>query len=248
MELKAIIVDDEERGVIVLQQLLEQYCTGIKVVGTATSITDAEVRVGELRPDVVFLDIEMPGGNGFKLLERLEQVTFDVVFVTAYNQYAIKAIRFAALDYLLKPVKIDELQEAVERVRKNRTRKDIEKYGFLKEAFGKANTFSKIMLPSLDQYHLVKLEDILYCKASDNYTNFYTRSGKHYLVTRQLKEYEELLSAHGFFRIHKTYLVNINHVERINKTDGLTVVMSNQEELPVAFRKKDEFLERLRIL
>jgi two-component system LytT family response regulator len=248
MELKAIIVDDEERGLIVLQQLLEVYCTGVQVVGAATSIADAMEKIAAAQPDVVFLDIEMPGGNGFKLLEQIEEVTFDVIFVTAYHQYAIKAIRFAALDYLLKPVKIDELQAALERVRKNREKKDKDKYSFLKEAFSKANTFNRIMLQSLDQYHLIKLDDILYCKASDNYTYFYTRGGKHYLVTKQLKEYEELLSTHNFFRIHKTYLVNIDHVERVNKTDGVTVVMSNQDELPVAFRKKEEFIERLKNL
>jgi two-component system, LytTR family, response regulator len=248
MEMKAIIVDDEERGIIALQQLLQMYCTGIVVAGTATNIKDAENKIREMQPDIVFLDIEMPGGNGFRLLERFDNITFDIIFVTAYNNYAIKAIKFAALDYILKPVKDTELQEAVEKVIKNKAKKESEKYRFLKETFSKSNTFNKIVLQSTEEYHLVKLEDIVYCKASDNYTYFHMNDGRHYIVSKQLKDYEEILVPHNFFRIHKTYLININHVEKISKADGLSVIMTNRDELPVSFRKKDEFIERIKSL
>lgn len=239
-----MIVDDEERGIIALKELISRYCNGIMVSGTASSIAEAEWMILKSKPDVLFLDIEMPGGNGFQLLERFQQVDFPIIFVTAFQEYAIKAIRCSALDYLLKPVKIADLQQAVEKI-KDRQKHDADsdhtKYDFLKTMLHEPNPFRKLILSTLHGYIPVKFDDVIYCKADDSYTHFYLPDGKHHVVSKNLKEFDDILAPHHFYRIHKSYLVNLNHIERINKIDGVSVVMSNNEELPVSVRRKDDF-------
>jgi two-component system, LytTR family, response regulator len=250
MSIKALIIDDEERGIVALAQLVEKYCKDVIVEGTAMNVADAETLIKSRLPDVVFLDIEMPGGNGFQLLEKFEEVNFEIIFVTAYHEYAIKAIRFSALDYLLKPVKITDLQSAIERIRKRRGNGsgDSEKYRFFKSIINEPNPFKKIILSTMDGYFPIRFEEIIYCRADDSYTHFYLSGNKHHVVSRHLKEFEEMLVPHHFYRIHKSYLVNLNHIERIGKADGFTVFMSNNDELPVSFRKKEEFISLIKKL
>jgi two-component system LytT family response regulator len=248
METRVIIVDDEERSIIALQQLFEKYCSGVIVEGTATNITDAVKIIKKTQPHAVFLDIEMQGGNGFKLLEQFEEPDFETVFITAYQEYAIKAIKFAALDYLLKPVKISELRSCIENIKKKQIGLHKEKYAVLKDTINHINAFNKIILSTLEGFYPVKIEEIIYCKADDSYTHFFLQNGKRYTVSRQLKDYEEMLTNNSFFRIHKSFLINLNHVNKVNKADGASVVMSNNDILPLAFRKKDEFFEKLRSL
>lgn len=244
MEIRALIVDDEVRGISVLEQMIEKYCEGVCVEGTATNITDAEKLLKRQAPDVLFLDIEMPGGDSFQLLEKFEKISFQVVFVTAYHEYAIKAIKFSALDYLLKPVKIADLQAALEKVRKrmhnNADHRD--QFDHFRSMINEPNPFKKIILSTMDGFFPVRVEEIIYCRADDSYTHFYLAGNKHNVVSKGLKEFEEMFANYNFFRIHKSYLINLNHIERINKADGVTVVMSNSDELPVSFRKKDEFI------
>lgn len=249
MKIRVIIVDDEERGIIALHELINNYCTDVQVVGTAANITDAESLIKEKEPDLVFLDIEIPGTNGFQLLEKFNEINFEVIFVTAYQEYAIKAIKFSALDYLLKPVRISELQSAIEKIKKkhhSQTENNTDKYHFFKTMINETNPFKKIILSTMEGYYPVKIEDIIYCKADDSYTHFYLQAGKHYIVSKQLKDFDDILVPHNFFRIHKSYLININHIEKVTKTDGIGVIMSNHEELPVSFRKKDEFIEKIK--
>ncbi len=249
MKIRVIIVDDEERGIIALRELINNYCTDVQIVGTATNIADAESLIKEKEPDLVFLDIEIPGSNGFQLLEKFNEINFEVIFVTAYQEYAIKAIKFSALDYLLKPVRISELQSAIEKIKKkhhSQTENNTGKYHFFKTMINEANPFKKIILSTMEGYYPVKIEDIIYCKADDSYTHFYLQAGKHYIVSKQLKDFDDILQPHNFFRIHKSYLININHIEKVTKTDGIGVIMSNHEELPVSFRKKDEFIEKIK--
>jgi two-component system LytT family response regulator len=250
MDITALIVDDEERGIIALQQLIERYCKEVKVEGIATNIADAETLVKSKTPDVVFLDIEMPGGTGFHLLERFEEIKFEIIFVTAYQEYAVKAIKCSALDYLLKPVKIGELQSAVDRVRKRLSEgiNEAGKYHFFKTIINQPNPFKKIILSTLEGYYPVGFEDIIYCKADDSYTHFYLSGNKRYVVSKHLKEFDDMLTSYHFYRIHKSYLVNLNHIERISKADGFSVVMSNGDDLPVSFRKKDEFISIIKSL
>ncbi|MGN6567188.1 MAG: LytR/AlgR family response regulator transcription factor [Flavipsychrobacter sp.] len=245
METKVIIVDDEKRGITALHKLLDNYCEHISVVATADNIDTAEIAIRKFHPDIVFLDIEMPDGDGFNLLERFDSIDFAVIFVTAFQEYAIKAIKISAFDYLLKPVKISELQETVRRAQINIPEKQMVSQSIV----ANPNCFNKLMLATMEGYYLVKLEEILYCKANDSYTHFYMQNGKHYVVSKPLKEFEESLAPYNFFRIHKSFLVNMNHIELVNKLDGgITVVMNSKEQLPVSFRKKDEFIEKLRTI
>lgn len=244
--IKAVIIDDEIRGAEALKALLENYCDGVTVSGIAYNITDGNILISKTNPDVVFLDIEMPGGSGFDLLQPMKEINFSVIFVTAYQEYALKAIKFSALDYLLKPVIVSELQETIEKVKKVRTPKSNERLHLLHEVIDHVNPFNKMILSTMEGFYPVKLEHILYCRADDSYTHFYLQDGKHHIVSRQLKEFEEMLVSHNFFRIHKSYLINLNHVEIVNRINGFTVVMSNNDHLPIASRKKDEFIERLK--
>ncbi len=244
MDTRVIIVDDEERGIVAMQQLLKKYCTDVVVEGTATNIMDAASMIRQKQPDAVFLDIEMPGGDGFNLLEELNDINFKIVFVTAYEEYALKAIKFSALDYLLKPVKIAELQACVQKIKQQVT-PPIDHYHFLKDSLQPNAPFNRIVLSTMEGYYPVRIKDIIYCKAEDNYTHFYLQNGKHYLVSRLLKEYEDLLQSNNFFRIHKSYLINMDCIEKVAKLDS-SVIMCNNDELPISFRKKEEFFHRLK--
>jgi len=246
MKIKAAIVEDEIRGANALRQLLETYCEDVSVSGVAYNVSEGRALIDKTNPDLVFLDIEMPGGSGFDLLQTMTEVNFSVIFVTAYQEYALKAIKFSALDYLLKPVKVSELQDTIEKVKKIYAPRNNERYHLLNEVIDQVNPFNKMILSTMEGFYPVKLEDILYCKADDSYTHFYLKDGKHHIVSKQLKEFEEMLVTHNFFRIHKSYLINLNHVEIVNRINGFTVVMTNNEQLPIAFRKKDEFIDRLK--
>lgn len=248
MEIKVIIVDDEQRGITAMQKLLERYCEQIQVVAVANNINDAENKIRMLKPDVVFLDIEMPGGNGFKLLDKFDVIDFEVIFVTAFLEYAITAIKVSALDYLLKPVKILELQLAIKKVKEAIANKQkIQQDANL--TTNNYNPLKKIILTTVEGYYPVRLEEISYCKANDNYTHFYMQNGKHHIASKPLKEFEQTLSYYNFFRIHKSFLINMDHIELVNKDNGgVTVIMDNRDELPVSFRKKEEFIEKLRTM
>lgn len=243
--LKSIIVDDEERGIDALGELIRTYCPGLQVAATATDIDAAATLIRQHRPDILFLDIAMPGGNGFQLLERLEQIDFGVVFVTAYHEYAVRALRFSALDYLLKPVSVDELQQAVQRFRNRHEQVgNSRRYAYLKETLAEGNPFHKIVLSTTTGYYFVKIADIVYCEADENYTHFFMDDGARHTASRPLKEFEELLERQYFFRIHKSYLINLNQVSFVNK--DAWVVMSNRKELPVSSRKRTEFFSLLK--
>jgi two-component system LytT family response regulator len=244
-KLKAIIVDDEKMGIKALAKLIELYTEGLEVMGEATNISDALDLIRVYKPDVVFLDIELQGERGFDLLDKLENVTFEVVFVTAYEEYAIKAIRYSALEYLLKPVNINELRIAINKLQERSNKEGLQRYTFLKEQINDVNPFTKIILPSRDRYVFLRIEDIIYLEGEGNYTYFYHDKDEKTLVSKPIKEYEDLLERKGFFRIHKTFFINLSQIDKVMRIDGLSVIMSNGVELPVALRKKDEFIEQM---
>ena len=244
--IRAIIIDDEPKGREILKNLLTKNCHNVEIIATANSADSGAEAIRKFRPDLIFLDIEMPGGNGFQLLEKTSDLDFDVIFTTAYSQYAIKAIRFSALDYLLKPVKPEELRDAVGKVEKKLSSQTTSRQNvdtLLSNI--KENLPKKVVIPNATGAENVLLDDIVQCSADGNYTNIFLKGGKKILVAKTLKDYEELFSDENFARIHHAHLVNLKHVKRYIKGEGGSVEMSDGSVLEVSRRKKAEFLEKL---
>lgn len=247
--IKAVIAEDEPRNVEILKSILKEHCSNVEVVGTANSVRRAVEVISEEEPDVLFLDIEMPPHKGFEVLEQFPEVNFDVIFITAHEEYALQAIKFAALDYLLKPINIEEVQKAVGKVKPRSKGQTNELAAILKEYLkDKEQAISKIVIPSNDGYNVIDLKNILYCEACDSYTKIHTNenNSKVYLISKPLKEYDELLSDKGFYRVHKSFLVNVDHIRKIIKGVGAAVIMSDSTNIPISMRKKDEFFQSLK--
>ncbi len=243
--IKAIIVDDEQNGRENLRGVLEKFCPNVEILAEAESAISAINCIQEYKPDLVFLDIEMPGGNGFKVLEFFNHSQFKVIFVTAYDQYAIQAIRFSALDYILKPIDALKLKEAIQRFIQARTQEDLRLEQFLKNKELK-NQSKKIALPFADKIDYVEVENIIQCKGEANYTRIFLSCGKEHLISKPLIEFEEILDGFGFIRTHKTYIVNLYHVNTFIKSDGGYLKMSNGLSVPVSRRKKEFVLAELK--
>jgi len=246
--IKALLVEDEEQSRQLLKTLLSKNCPNIEVVATAANVKEASEAVQKYQPDLVFLDITMPDGTGFDLLEKISPIKFDIIFTTATDKYAIKAIKYSALDYLLKPIDVEELKHSVDKlIQKKQQLNTVENLSHLLQNL-KQNTdnYQKITLPTGSAYEIVYIKDIIRCEAEGSYTMFFLTNGKKLLVTAGLKHYEDLLPQKEFMRIHHHHLININHVSRVLKNDGGFVVMSDDMQIEISRRKKDEFLEALK--
>jgi len=246
--LKAIIIDDVSDARQTLRADLKTYCPEIKIIGEADGVVTGAKALRKLSPDLVFLDIQMKDGSGFDLLEILGKSKFKTIFTTASDAYAIKAFRFSAVDYLLKPIDPDELMEAVKKAEAGM--KD-EKPGMdlLADSLArKGRKQTRIALSTQDKIHVVKIEVIIRCESSVNYTTFFFNTGKKLLVTKTLKEFDELLSEHNFIRVHQSHLVNADYIKEYVKTDGGYLVMTDGSDVPVSSRKRatvSEWLDRL---
>ena len=245
--MKAIIVDDEKESRTVLRKIISTYCTDIRIIGEASTVEDAYVLMVNQLPDVVFLDIEMPYGTGFDLLKRFDAISFEVIFTTAFDKYALKAIKCCALDYLLKPISIEELLAAI---RKLKSRKEIgdrdERFlHFLKNMENQYQKSNKIALPMKDAVEFVPISSIIYCKAEGNYTLIIFKDRPQSLITRKIKHFEDLLTAYEFLRVHNSYIVNTQYIWKYVKTEGGTLLLDNKAEIPVSRRKKEALLKTL---
>ena len=240
MYLKTIIVEDEQTSREILKNYLNKYCPTVEVVGEAKNIDEGLVLIRNNDLDLVFLDVEMPYGSGFDLLDKLGKTDFEVVFVTAYNQYAIEALNKHASYYLLKPISIDELIKAVDYVTELKNKEDALQNSVLTPKINVTN--KKITIPTQDGFEVIEMQDIIYCKADDNYTELYLKDNYKKLVSKTLKYFENLLKENGFARIHKSYLVNVSYISSYKKGKGGTVYLSNGKELSVSASKKSEFL------
>lgn len=239
MNLRAIIIEDEANSREILRNYLDKYCAEVILAGEAATIDDGLELIHRERPDLVFLDVEMPFGNAFDLLDRVPDRNFETVFVTAYNQYAMDALNNHAAYYLMKPINIDELVKAVRYVAEIKEREVALEDQVLVPRLNKVE--GKITLPQQDGFQVLNVPDILYCKADDNYTEIHLANRK-ILVSKTLKYFEEALTGFGFARIHKSYLVNVNEVVRYRKGKGGSVVISNGRELMVSASKKRQLL------
>lgn len=246
--IRAIIVDDEPGGREILAELLGRYCPSVRVVASAHSAITARDELCRHRPDLLFLDIEMPFGSGFDLLDSLEDQHMEVIFTTAYDHYAIRAIRYNALDYLLKPIDRDELVEAVRRT-EMRIAAQGAQGGSLKQIMRSVreagNDDTRLALVANDSVTMVPLADIIRCQAEANYTRFHLRNGSTILMARTLKEYEIALHERGFVRVHNSHLINLDHIRKYVRGEDGKVMMSDGAVVAVSRRRKDEFRRRL---
>jgi len=241
MPIRTLIVDDEAHNRLGLQNLLNEYCPQVQVIALADGAASAYKAIHQYQPELVFLDIRMPAADeGFQLLESLRDINFAVIFTTSFDEYAIRAIKFSALDYLLKPINILELQKAVHRYGQRRGMSDHQGIKNL------PNAFQKIGLPSMEGLTFVPIQDIIRCEADGNCTIFYSTDGRKAMVSKTLKYYDKLLSAHHFYRVHGSHLVNLKHISQYLK-EGL-VKMSDGSMVYVSARKKKAFLEKLQQL
>jgi two-component system LytT family response regulator len=248
--MKAILVDDEPKGREVLRALLEKFCPTVEVMGTAGSVDDAKFLIDKIQPDIVFLDVEMPGGNGFKLLDETDRNNFEIIFVTSYGHYAIPALRYSAIDYLLKPVEIEDLKSAVLRVDERLQKKNNSKvnYKALNENLALPASQQRIAVHGVNDIRFVSIKDIIRFEGDNNYSFIFTAQGEKFHTSKTLKDYEELLQSQlNFVRIHKTHIINLDHLSKFIKNDGGYIIMSDGSQVEVSRRKKQELMERLKI-
>ena len=242
--LNAIIVDDNYNSLQNLQQKLTEFCPDIKVLATSQSPEEAIVLIRQHSPDVLFLDIEMPRMNGFRMLDELDEYDFDIVFTTAYNHYAVDAIRISAFDYLTKPIAIKDLQSAVERLVEHHESHTRKKFELLRQSLTEAKSQEdRIAVPTSDGLEFIPIHLISRLESSSNYSKLFLTDGRNLVVTRLLKDFESMLYPYHFFRIHHSHLVNLKYIKRYIRGDGGQVVMQNGEIIDVARRKKEEFLK-----
>jgi two-component system LytT family response regulator len=242
--LKAILVDDELSSLQNLQFKIQEYCPSVKVVAQTQNPEEAIRLILQYKPDVIFLDIEMPRMSGFKLLEQIPEPDFEVIFITAYNHYAINAIRISAFDYLVKPVAIEELQQTIERLGTFAGKKTKERADLLKKNL--ANPKSQedhTAIPTADGLEFIQIKQIIRIESSSNYSKLVLQNGQHLLVTRQLKDFEELLQDYRFYRVHHSHLINLNYIAKYVRGDGGQITMRNGDIIDVSRRKKEIFLK-----
>ncbi len=236
--MKALIVDDVRNVAESLKQLILEFCEDVDVIGIAENTNSAKVMIHEYQPDIVFLDIQMPGKNGFDLLSEMEVIDFSVIFVTAFDHYAIKAVRFGAIDYLLKPVDILELKEAIERAKVKSEQKNLEIKNLANNFQQSGDLSNTIIINSEKGYQLVKISEIIRIESDGNYSTIFTDDGKRYVSSKNLKSFEHFLEDYQFTRIHKSHIINNNKIKDLSTKDQLEIKLINGEIVPLATRKK----------
>lgn len=241
----AIIVEDEKMSRETLRRLLEKYCPEVEVVAEADGYRKGVEEIRKHHPDVIFLDIQMPDGSGFRLLEEMEEIDFEIIFTTAFDQFAIKAIKYSALDYLLKPVIPQDLVEAVERVARKKAERNKNKNleSNSKGTEMQEERSQKIILSTAEMIHVIDVDDIVRCESDNYYTHFFFLDGRKLLISKTLKENEDLLSPYNFIRPHKSHLVNIKYIKSYVRQDGGYILMNDGTRIPVSRRKKDKMME-----
>jgi two-component system LytT family response regulator len=246
-KVKAILVDDELNSLQNLRQKLDEFCPDLEVIAMAQKPEEAMLLIKHHKPDVVFLDIEMPKMSGFRMLDELGECDFEIIFTTAYNHYAIDAIRISAFDYLMKPIAIKELQTAVDRLSKLRVSSQTkDKIDILKTSMSeKKSQDDKIAIPTSEGLEFIPIKNILRIESSSNYSKIFFKEGKNILVTKLLKDFEDMLQPYRFYRIHNSHLINLSYIQKFVKANGGQVLLQDGSLIDVARRKKEEFLKMI---
>ncbi len=245
--LRIVIIDDEPNSRELISNSLLSHCKNVEIVGSADSVRSGLLAIQKHKPDIVLLDVQMPDGTGFDLLSKFEKIDFKVIFITAHQEFALQAFKFSALDYILKPADGIDIAAAIKKAEENLGQNNIEMnmkilYDNLK---GLSKESKKIILKSLDQIHAVNVRDIIRCESEGNYTKFILNDGRKILVTKILKEFDEMLEPYNFFRAHQSHLINIDFFVTYKKGEGGTILMQDRSEIPLATRKKEAFLKLL---
>ncbi|HQU59354.1 MAG TPA: LytTR family DNA-binding domain-containing protein [Saprospiraceae bacterium] len=243
--MKAIIVDDELYCTELLSALLAKHCPEVEVMAEYNDPQKAAEAIRTEPPDLLFLDIEMPRLNGFDLLERVKPINFQVIFTTAYNQYALRAIKISALDYLLKPIDTEELSVAVRKAHERLQAPDWNQFELMERTRISGEPPKIIALSTLDGLHFVEVADIIYCQSEGSYTDLHFLNGESMLLSKPIKDVGELLTPAGFLRVHNSYLINLSHIKKYIRGEGGEIIMKNDHHVPVARSKKAEFLDRI---
>ena len=242
----AVIIDDETRNIKLMKSMIGKFCPQVNLIGEATNGKTGQELIRQKKPELVFLDIEMPYGNGFDLLNALMPIEFEVIFVTAFDKYVLQALKYSALDYLLKPINIDELRSAVQnavlRIRRNSVNQQLNNLldNFKKQESG----LKKIAIPTADGFDFILIDNIIRCEALGAYTKIHINNSKKIVVSMSLKDYEAILPEDIFFRIHNSHLINLNYVKKYNRGRGGFIELDDGSVIEVATRRKDEFLKR----
>lgn len=240
--IRTIIIDDELNVRLRIKDMILENFPQISLVGEANSVNTGFKTITELRPELVLLDIRMEDGNAFDLLEKVKSIPFKVIFITAYEEYALKAIKFSALDYLLKPVSVEDLRIAIEKA-ENQILNELKLQLATLQSNIQSPKNKTIVLRSSDKIHLLEVNNIIRCEADRCYTYFFVNEQKRHIVSQPMKEFEDILSDYGFIRIHKSHLINISYIESFDKADGGSVILKDKTEIPVSRRKKNELME-----
>ena len=244
--IKTIIVEDERNSCEALQLLLQDCCPGVEVIEVAHSGADALQKIQKLQPQLVFLDIEMPNMNGFQLLEQMPRIDFELIFTTSYDQYAIKAIKFSAIDYLLKPIDREELEKAVKKVERKTINSFSQQLEILLQKVNQPGIpVQRIALPTMQGLELVPIKSIISCSSNSNYTEFILTDKRKILVSRTLKETEEMLEDYAFIRVHNSHVVNLNEITKYIKGEGGYIIMTDGSTVDVSRSRKDLLLKKL---
>lgn len=245
--IKAIIIDDEAHCIRLLKSLLAEYGRDrIELLGSFQTVEQGITAIYNLHPDLIFLDVQMNGQTGFDLLKQIKEINFEVIFTTAYEKYAVQAFKFSAIDYLLKPIDSDDLINALDKVFQKISKDEISlKLEALFHNLKNINGPKKISVPTLDGLVFLEIMDIIRIQSHSNYTTIYLKDHQKLTVAKTLKEYENLLSDYNFYRVHNSHLINVAHIKKYNKGKGGIILMSDQSEIEVSSRKKEEFLKKL---
>jgi two-component system LytT family response regulator len=246
--IKAVIVEDEVKGLNNLKNLLDQYCPDIKVVGEADSVEQGVKVLRAKKPDLAFLDISLPDGLVFQLLNQIRPIDFEIIFVTAYEEYAIKACEYSSIGYILKPIDPDVLKEAVARIQDRRANESDRRFEIFNSYYNNPNAFTKMSISALDGIYFVNIRDIVRFEAEDNYTHIFLKSGERLTASRTIKSYEDMLASFNFYRVHKRHVINLNYMRKFVKGDGGYLVMDDDIQIEVSRRRRPAFMEQMKRL
>jgi len=248
--IKAVIIEDEINGLNNLQNLLAKHCEQVEVIGTAGSVAEGYKLLSNdrINPDVAFLDISLPDGLVFKLLNRLRPIKFEIIFVTAYEDYAIKACEYSSIGYIMKPIDPDTLVEAVERIQPNKENEADKRLDIFQSYMNNPNAFTKMSISALDGIYFVNIKEIVRFEAEDNYTHIFLESGERITASKTIKAYEDMLIPFNFYRVHKRHVINLNYMRKFVKGDGGYLIMDDDIKIEVSRRRRPAFMEQMKRL